>query len=302
MNDLSSFKSKAFDTHGTAYDYSNFIYKNVDHKSELTCNTCGDVFYMSPYKHINRKQGCKVCSVLRAAAKRKAKAASKFLDRARAKHGDKFDYSLVTYNGKNSKVDIICPIHGIFRQTPDGHYVSGCNRCGIEATQLKQSGTLDKFKCNIKVKFGDVYNYRLSVYTTAKAPIIVECTTCGDEIHSTPDNLQSRANYCSCQTKYSGGFKKYLPAILYYLRVDYLGKVAYKIGITNRSVMERFKRNNKGDITIIAEWKYSNGIEALNSETKIKQDFKVYKWDDIPMLRDGNSELFDRDILEMDNG
>lgn len=37
-----------------------------------------------------------------------------FIERARVKHGDKYDYSKVEYKGKDEKVCIICPIHGEF--------------------------------------------------------------------------------------------------------------------------------------------------------------------------------------------
>lgn len=32
------------------------------------------------------------------------------------KHGDKYDYSLVDYKGVRSKIDIVCPKHGVFKQ------------------------------------------------------------------------------------------------------------------------------------------------------------------------------------------
>ena len=52
-------------------------------------------------------------------------------------HGSKFDYSLVEYINTHTKVKIVCPIHGIFEQSPSRHLNSrGCNKCRI----LKTSG------------------------------------------------------------------------------------------------------------------------------------------------------------------
>ena len=42
----------------------------------------------------------------------------KFLEKAKAKFGDKFDYSKVDYINCNTPVTIICPIHGEFTRTP----------------------------------------------------------------------------------------------------------------------------------------------------------------------------------------
>ena len=45
------------------------------------------------------------------------------------KHGSVYDYSLVEYVNNITKIKILCPIHGIFEQTPSVHYVSGCPKC-----------------------------------------------------------------------------------------------------------------------------------------------------------------------------
>ncbi len=57
-----------------------------------------------------------------------------FIAKARAKHGDKFDYSLVDYKGAKIKVIIICPVHGQTMQTPFDHHkkIHGCRRCSYE--------------------------------------------------------------------------------------------------------------------------------------------------------------------------
>lgn len=57
-----------------------------------------------------------------------------FIDKARAVHGDKYDYSQVIYHTCKDKVRIICPEHGIFEQTPDHHIngKNGCPKCRVE--------------------------------------------------------------------------------------------------------------------------------------------------------------------------
>lgn len=56
---------------------------------------------------------------------------SEFIAKARAIHGDKYDYSKVVYVNAKTKVCIICPEHGEFWQYPDTHVNQrcGCAKC-----------------------------------------------------------------------------------------------------------------------------------------------------------------------------
>lgn len=70
-----------------------------------------------------------------------------FITKARAIHGDKYDYSKVEYVNNKTKVCIICPEHGEFWQTPNGHLGNkGCRKCGtLQATKKMQKW--DKESC-----------------------------------------------------------------------------------------------------------------------------------------------------------
>ena len=58
---------------------------------------------------------------------------AEFIRKARAVHGDKYDYSKVEYAGARIKVCVICPIHGEFLVRPDIH-LQGCicKKCQFE--------------------------------------------------------------------------------------------------------------------------------------------------------------------------
>lgn len=51
------------------------------------------------------------------------------------KHNNFYDYSLSDYINNNTKVKIICPVHGIFEQMPNAHSDRGdrCPKCGLES-------------------------------------------------------------------------------------------------------------------------------------------------------------------------
>jgi hypothetical protein len=56
-----------------------------------------------------------------------------FANKAKEIHGNKYDYSLVKYEGCFNKVKIICPDHGVFEQAPYSHLN------GINCPQCKNS-------------------------------------------------------------------------------------------------------------------------------------------------------------------
>lgn len=66
-----------------------------------------------------------------------------FIERSKFYHEDKYDYSLISeFKGTYSKVQIVCPIHGIFEQVVKNHITgSGCQKCAN-----KTKGDSRKFK------------------------------------------------------------------------------------------------------------------------------------------------------------
>mgnify|MGYP002508219894 CR=1 FL=1 len=58
-----------------------------------------------------------------------------FIRKAKAVHGNTYDYSKVNYRGKDKNVTIICPIHGEFSQIASDHVnnKSGCPICNESA-------------------------------------------------------------------------------------------------------------------------------------------------------------------------
>lgn len=57
-----------------------------------------------------------------------------FVENARARYGEKYDYSEVEYKGNHIGVIIICKKHGRFTQTPHDHLQNkvGCKKCAME--------------------------------------------------------------------------------------------------------------------------------------------------------------------------
>lgn len=83
-----------------------------------------------------------------------------FIKKARAVHGNKYDYSEVIYTRLRDKITIICPIHGPFQQTAGNHLNGkGCAKC-YGNVKLTLEEVIDRF---IKVH-GNKYDYSEFVY------------------------------------------------------------------------------------------------------------------------------------------
>lgn len=122
------FVKKAQTVHGDKYDYSETNYVDAWTPVTIICKKHGP-FTMSAHNHL-RGQGCPLCGNERKGAYRKV-SLEDFIRRAKEKHGDKYDYSLVNLKNTWSKVDIICPIHGVFSQKVNDHLRGiGCPECG----------------------------------------------------------------------------------------------------------------------------------------------------------------------------
>jgi len=94
-----------------------------------------------------------------------------------------------------------------------------------------------------------------------------------------------------------GGFNMKAPAILYYICID---NHIYKIGITNNTVQTRFSSKELKKIRIVKIWEHQIGQDAYNEEQHIIKKFKRYKYKSNDLLESGNTELFNRDILQLD--
>jgi len=115
------------------YDYSLIeSVSNNKEKVEIICREHG-VFKQSYNNHIGKKNDCPKCY-----GKIKYSKES-FIERALIIHGDKYDYSLVEYVNRSTKVKIICKDHGVFEQEPMSHINSkcGCRKCKISKGELK---------------------------------------------------------------------------------------------------------------------------------------------------------------------
>lgn len=116
--------------HNNKYQYHKVKYKTGQLKVVISCPLHGD-FLQTPGAHL-RGQGCPKCAQVDRLASRKRKSQDQFVNEANQVHNYKYTYSS-PYVNLITKVDINCPDHGIFTQTPKAHLRGqGCPMCANE--------------------------------------------------------------------------------------------------------------------------------------------------------------------------
>lgn len=108
-----------------------------------------------------------------------------FIERAKKVHGDKYDYSKVEYVNNNTKVCIVCPIHGEFWQRPGDHMLGrGCRFCyGNE----KMTNVI--FIEKARKIHGDKYDYSKIEYNGNKSKVCIICSEHGEFWQRPNDHL-----------------------------------------------------------------------------------------------------------------
>jgi hypothetical protein len=118
---IDEFIFKAKIVHNNKYDYSSVKYEGANKKVTIICSK-HDEFKQNPGAHL-MGNGCPVCAGRFLNDKI-------FIERSSFVHNDKYSYKNVIYKNSKDKVEIICPIHGSFYQSPRTHLAGrGCQKC-----------------------------------------------------------------------------------------------------------------------------------------------------------------------------
>lgn len=96
------------------------------------------------------------------------------------------------------------------------------------------------------------------------------------------------------------GFNPSSPAIMYYLEVTgNSNEKLYKIGVTNRSVKERFLASDLMKIKVLRELTFESGQDAYDLEQYYLKLFNHEQYLGEQVLSSGNTELFNIDIFNL---
>ena len=131
----------------------------------------------------------------------------KFLEKARAVHGDTYDYSDVLYTTQSAHITIICRKHGPFQQVANAHLQGcGCPTCGKERRIASIEITEDEFVLRAKAKFGDKFDLTNTDFKGMKSIINVTCQEHGP-VGLTAERFLESAHGCVKCANMASGYK-----------------------------------------------------------------------------------------------
>ena len=278
---------KARKVHGDRYDYSLVEYKTTHEKVKIICKEHG-MFEQTASSHL-RGQGCMKCLGYLSSTE-------EWIEKAKAVHGDKYDYSLVDYKYRKHLVKIICPIHGEFEQSTASHMQgNGCTKCG-----KRYVPSTKEFIEKVKTIHDDKYDYSLVEYKNMKTKVKIICPIHGVFEQQAGNHLGGQR--CPSCAKEGGNFNyMFKPTILYYVKIEHENlDTVWKIGITTKSINERFRKDTKSGfkVTLLKSFNYESGELAYCKEKSLQRLYRAYKYKGEKILDSGNTELFTVDCWE----
>lgn len=282
------FVERAGATHHNKYNYSESVYVNSHTRLTIVCPAHGK-FDQLPYTHL-QGNGCMSCSGKQRTSQ------SDFVSRAKQAIGEQYDFSDSVYKNLSTQVTVICPDHGEFTKSPrlilQQH--RGCPHCGQDRYRQKVKNstlTTQQFVDKARVVHTDNYIYDQVVYIQSSTKVSIICPTHG-EFLQTPNNHLRGQGCPDCgnlRSAGSGGYteqlfdndpdKKDVPALLYLMEVTNGNEHFLKIGITIKTITERFNRSEYKNMTFapIHTWCVSL-YEAFCLERQIIESLSSHRF------------------------
>ncbi|KKN38278.1 hypothetical protein LCGC14_0755170 [marine sediment metagenome] len=168
------FVERAIELHGDQYGYGFVVYNKATEPVILVCSE-HNLFEQMPTIHL-QGSGCPACGDLRGKGKRWS--TEDFVAKARQAHGDRYDYSQVDYKHNNTKVWLVCTLHGRYFQTPRAHLDGQhCPKCSSISGAKKSRVTKEGFLAQAKRVHGNKYKYL--EWSGRAEKVLIECPAHG---------------------------------------------------------------------------------------------------------------------------
>jgi len=211
---------------GDEFDYSAVVYAGFAEKVKITHRKCGRTFMQVASSHF--KYGCMPCSAAARGASMKAKSKSRFLDRARAIHGDAYEYDLDGFVCMKTQMNVRCRKHDfVFRASPNNHLhptaPTGCPKCALDYISELHSTGAERFILQARAIHGDVYDYGEVVYRNNRTKVAIRCPEHG-VFMQTP---WSHLNKSGCPSCSGSRMERYIARILEARGVNFLAQYSF---------------------------------------------------------------------------
>lgn len=282
--------NEKLESQGKTFRISGVLSKSTD-KLLASCSGCGSSWYGVYGSFIRKGYSCKICrkDSIENPNKEKQDALNKEFQERLQKEGR--DFTLVgNYNKIHRNVTVSCNVCSrIWTNKAATILSSGCAKCS-----QKLKGSIEELREFLVGRDIEVFGEYVNTFTKVNC----KCIKCGESWDTTPKSLKSSGCPFCC---FKGRLPK-IPTHLYYVKINHASGTYWKVGITTKTnVMDRFAGySGKGKIELVYSFLFENGEEAYHAEKNILRIFKSYLIQDgTRVLRDGNTEIFTKDVLQM---
>jgi len=167
------------------YDFSITEYINSKSQVSFICSIHGIV--KKHVKNLLNGSGCPECN----GSKKYTR--EQFINECNIKFNNKYDYSLIEFKNINSKLIIVCPIHGNFTKNAYKHKEgAGCQKCSKSYKRTKQ-----EFIDEVNELYNNKYDYSLINFINIDTNIEIICPMHGSFSKRPSEHLSgSECNLC----------------------------------------------------------------------------------------------------------
>ena len=238
---------------GARFDYSSVIYRSQKTPVTIICPSHA-AFSQSPDKHLQSLYGCPKCGVTVRARSRIADGGERFHKAFVEQFGGRIEL-LSSYISVKDPIYCRCKVHNYeFVTTPDclNNSTYACVKCGSEASGLRRRGTTVDFVERASSKFGDQFDLSQVDYKTNATKVSIRCPIHGNFEVRPVDFLKSTHGCPKCGKLHVGyaenrilrleaGSIRPRPTKLAVMKIEVFGITAFKVGITSRSLIARYR-------------------------------------------------------------
>lgn len=276
--------------HNNTCDYSQLPQDFLsDTLLTITCNIHTHTYTQLASSHIAYK-GCKKCA---AEIKHKLFSSKQtdYINFCVNKFGNKFDYSMVNYVNAHTPIIIKCNNCNFEKEFSPNKHKRGKGIC-LNCETIHDTKTFINKSIEIHNK---LYCYIDTVYEEYHKPLKIKCNTCNLNFPQTPASHLNGSGCPTCNKGFHHGIETYRnrQTTLYYIKVNEV----YKIGLTLTTIKKRYSQDKDISISNIKEWVFEDGSEAYKLEKLILDTYVDFKYQGIKILKGGNTELFEEDII-----
>lgn len=267
-------------------------------KYQITCKA-HSLSKISSKAYLERNSFCTIC-------RREAKAKQlekQFKLKSSEIHNNKYNYDKSIYIKNSIPLTIKCILHDIeFEQRPSDHLAgkTGCNQCITAKQPQKQSKNQELFIEQANKVHGDYFDYSDVEYKSTHTHVKIKCKKHNHIFTQTPAHHLSGKNGCEiCKNKGLVWSKEdfvnmynHKQCIFYVIQCYDEHESFYKLGITSKTVKQRYNKHNLPyRYTIILEYK-DTAENVWDLEYMFKQKFKNYYYKPIQNFKGSSTETF----------